>query len=374
MIYFDHNATTPLDPAVWQTMSDCLRLVYGNPSSSHRPGREARAVVDQARARVAALLGCEPEEVCFTSGGTEANNLAIIGTARRHANGHIISSRIEHPSVLNPLRALEHEGFRVTLAPVDSRGRVVVEEVLKALSKDTVLITIMHSNNETGVLQPVAEIAEIAADRGIAFHTDAAQSIGKTPVTSAGVDMLTVVPHKFYGPKGTGALFIRRSMDPMPILFGAAHERGLRPGTENVAGIAGLGMACELASARLAETSAHLARLRQALYDGLREAVPGVALNGDLEDSLPNTLNVRIPGVEGSALAARVGEELAISAGSACHAGRSIPSPVLMAMGLSAEEALSSVRISLGRDNTDLEVREAVRILSDACRRPGRGR
>lgn len=372
MIYLDHNATTPVDPAVSEVLCECLREHYGNPSSPHLLGRAAQAVVERARAQVAAALQCEPHEVYFTSGGTESNNLAIIGTAMGRGKGHIITSAIEHPSVINPLRYLQMKGYRVTYAGVDREGRVSLDEVLEAISGDTVLITVMHSNNETGVLQPIEELSSLAWSRGIVFHTDAAQSVGKTPVTAAGVDMMTIVPHKFYGPKGTGALFIRKSKEPQPVLFGAGHERGLRPGTENVPGIAGLGMACELAVARLGEAAPRLLVLRRALLVGLMQEIEGLRVNGNPELALPNTLNVCIPGVEGAELTRLVGDRVAISAGSACHAGLKSPSPVLTAMGLGHEEAMSSVRLSLGKDNTMDEVKEAVRILSDACRRRGR--
>jgi cysteine desulfurase len=372
MIYLDHNATTPVDPAVIETVCECLAGQYGNPSSPHSLGRAARAVVEKARATVAAALQCEPDEVYFTSGGTESNNLAIIGTAMARGEGHIVTSAIEHPSVINPLRYLETRGYRVTYAGVDRQGRVSLDEVREAISGDTFLITVMHSNNETGVLQPVEELSSLARSRGIVLHTDAAQSVGKTPVTSANVDMMTIVPHKFYGPKGTGALFIRKSAEPQPVLFGAGHERGLRPGTENVPGIAGLGKACELAAARLPETVPHLLALKKALLEGLKEAIGGLRVNGHTELALPNTLNVCIPGVDGAELSSLLGDRLAMSAGSACHAGLRSPSPVLTAMGLGYADAMSSIRLSLGRDNTMDEVKEAVRILSDACRRQAR--
>jgi cysteine desulfurase len=330
--------------------------------------------VEGARARVAEFLGCGREEVYFTSGGTESNNLAITGTARKHRRGHLITSRIEHPSVLNPVKQLESEGFEVTRVGTDREGRVLVEEIERALRKDTVLITVMHSNNETGVLQAVHEISALARARGIPFHTDAAQSLGKVPVHAPDFDMLSVVPHKFYGPKGTGALYVRRSMEPRPILFGAGHEGGMRPGTENVPGIVGMGRTCGLAAAELSGRASRLAALKKLLLGELLKAVEGLRVNGHETMSLPSTLNVLIPGVDAVELTWALRDKVAVSSGSACHAGVKSPSPVLKAMGLSDDEAMSSLRLSLGKDNTEDEIRDAARLLSEACRLLGRAR
>lgn len=374
MIYLDHNATTPVDPAVCEAMYECLKTIYGNPSSSHLPGKRAREAVESSRARVADFLGCSPEEVYFTSGGTESNNLAIMGTARKHGRGHIITSRIEHPSVLNPVRHLESSGFEVTRVGVDGDGRALVEEIERALRKDTVLITIMHSNNETGVLQPVQEISALARARGIPFHTDAAQSVGKVPVHAPDFDMLTVAPHKFCGPKGAGALYIRKSMEPLPILFGAGHEGGMRPGTENVPGIVGTAVACGLSKAGLDARASRLAGLKRLLLEELERALPGLRVNGHQALCLPGTLNVSIPGVDAVELTWALRDKVAVSSGSACHAGQRSPSQVLKAMGLTDEEAMSALRLSLGKDNTEDEVRDAARLISEACRPQGRAR
>jgi cysteine desulfurase len=374
MIYLDHNATTPVDPSVREAICECLGSIYGNPSSTHLMGRQAREAVEGARAQVAKLLSCGLEEVYFTSGGTESNNLAIMGTARKHSRGHIITSRIEHPSVLNPVKHLEAEGFGVTRTGVDGDGRVLVEEVEKAVREDTILITVMHSNNETGVLQPIEELSKVARAKGIPLHTDAAQSVGKVPVNVQDVDMLTIATHKFYGPKGTGAIYIRNSARPLPILFGAGHEGGMRPGTENVPGIVGLGRACELAMANLEAWASHLAGLKRLLLEELEKTISGIRVNGHETLSLPGTLNVSIPGVDAVELTWALREKVAVSSGSACHAGEKSPSPVLKAMGLSDEEAMSSVRLSLGKDNTADEIKDAARMISEACRLLARAR
>ncbi len=368
MIYLDYNATTPVDPEVYDAVFSSLRRDFGNPSSSHLPGRKAKEAIGHSRESVADLIGCGPEEIFFTSGGTESNNLAILGTATVHRKGHIITSSIEHPSVLNPCRHLESLGFDVTYAAVDESGMVNPGAIRDSIRDDTMLISIMHSNNETGVLQPVEEIGAAAKERGITFHVDAAQSIGKMPLGSAVsfVDLLTIVSHKFYGPKGTGALFIRRGVALKPILFGAGHENGLRPGTENVAGIVGLGKACQIAMRDIKLRVSHTTRLRDMLLAGLRSAVPGVGLNGQETKRLPNTLNLRIPGIVSHDLVEMIRDEVAISAGSACHAGKLTPSSVLKNMGLSDEEALSSVRMSTGKDNTEEEIKEAVGIIAAA--------
>jgi cysteine desulfurase len=343
MIYLDYNATTPVDPEVYDAVFSSLRRDSGNPSSSHLAGRRAREVIEHSRGSVADLLGCAPEDILFTSGGTESNNLALLGTALPHGKGHIITSSVEHPSVLNTCRHLESLGFDVTYAPVDKDGVVITDAVFAAMRSDTVLVSIMHSNNETGVLQPIEEIGDVARGRGIAFHVDAAQSIGKMSLGAAVsfVDLLTIVSHKFYGPKGVGALFVRKGVVLKPILFGAGHERGLRPGTENVPGIVGLGKACQIAMRDIKLRVAHTKRL-------------------------PNTINLRIPGISSHELVEKIKDDVAISTGSACHAGRYAPSQVLRSMGLSDEEALSSVRLSTGKDNTEEEIRKATGVISMA--------
>lgn len=363
MIYLDHNATTPLDTEVKETVIGTFPY-FGNPSSSHDAGLAAKAVIDNARQQVASLIGSGPSEIIFTSGGTESNNLAIIGTAYRHRKGHIITSAIEHPSVLNPVRWLGGKGFDVTYLPVDAEGRISPDSVRAALRKDTILITVMHANNETGVLQPIPEIGAIARSAGVVFHSDAAQSAGKVEVNVPGsmVDMLTIVSHKFYGPKGTGALYVRDGVRLMPVLFGAGHERGLRPGTENTPLIAGLGKACLAAAEKMAERYAHTLALRNELHLLLAGELE-TKLNGHSELRLPNTLNVSVKGVIAEDIIARLHDRIALSAGSACHAGSRKPSPVLKAMGVSDDDAMASFRISTGKDNTREEVRLASEML-----------
>jgi cysteine desulfurase len=365
MIYLDYNATTPVDPEVYDAVFSSLRRDSGNPSSSHLAGRRAREVIEHSRGSVADLLGCAPEDILFTSGGTESNNLALLGTALAHGKGHIITSSVEHPSVLNTCRHLESLGFDVTYAPVGKDGVVVTDAVFDAMRSDTVLVSIMHSNNETGVLQPIEEIGDVARGRGIAFHVDAAQSIGKMSLGAAVsfVDLLTIVSHKFYGPKGVGALFVRKGVVLKPILFGAGHERGLRPGTENVPGIVGLGKACQIAMRDIKLRVAHTTRLTDLLLSGIKSSLPDVTLNGHETKRLPNTINLRIPGISSHELVEKIKDDVAISTGSACHAGRYAASQVLRSMGLSDEEALSSVRLSTGKDNTEEEIRKATGVI-----------
>jgi cysteine desulfurase len=368
MIYLDYNATTPVDPEVYDAVFSSLKRDSGNPSSSHLAGRRAREVIEHSRGSVADLLGCSPEDILFTSGGTESNNLALMGTALAHAKGHIVTSSIEHPSVFNTCRHLESLGFDVTYAPVDSGGMVITDAILGALRSDTILVSIMHSNNETGVLQPIEEIGDAARRRGITFHVDAAQSIGKMSLGAAVsfVDLLTVVSHKFYGPKGVGALFVRKGVVLKPILFGGGHERGLRPGTENVPGIVGLGKACQIAMRDIKLRVSHTTRLTDLLFSGIKASLPDVVLNGHETKRLPNTINLRIPGISSHELVERIRADVAISTGSACHAGKYTPSLVLRSMGLSDEEALSSVRLSTGKDNTEEEIRKAIRVIAVA--------
>ncbi|MBF0557177.1 MAG: cysteine desulfurase [Nitrospirae bacterium] len=363
MIYLDHNATTPLDAEVKEAIIGAFPY-FGNPSSSHDIGIAAKAIIDKARQQVASSIGSGPSEIVFTSGGTESNNLAIIGTAYRYQKGHIITSVIEHPSVLNPVRWLEKNGFHVTYMPVDTGGIVSPETVRAALRKDTILITVMHANNETGVLQPIEEIGRIARTAGVHFHSDAAQSMGKVEVNVAHlmVDMLTIVSHKFYGPKGTGALYVRDGVQLMPVLFGAGHERGLRPGTENTPLIAGLGKACEASALKLADRYAHMLELRDTLYSLLAAGLE-LKLNGHHELRLPNTLNVSLKGIIAEDIIARLHDKIALSAGSACHAGSRIPSPVLKAMGIPDADALGSFRLSTGKDNTAAEIQIAAELM-----------
>ncbi|MBI5099572.1 MAG: cysteine desulfurase [Nitrospirae bacterium] len=362
MIYLDNNATTPLAAKVVLAMDKCLKDNFGNPSSAHSYGAKARTAVEKARMQLADLIGASLNEIIFTSGGTEANNLAIFGTAKRFKSGHIITSCIEHPAVLKPLKYLEQQGFRVTYLPVDKYGFVSADSLIQNLRKDTILITIMHSNNETGIIQPIAEIGKIANDRGIVFHSDAAQSVGKVTVNvkKLGTDLLTIVSHKFYGPKGIGALYKRKDLELEPILYGASHEKGLRPGTENVCSIVGLGKAAEIAKKELKGRVYNMKYLSKMLYDELCKQIPGIKLNGHPSKKLPNTLNISFPNIMGSVLLEKLKNEVAASTGSACHEGRHTPSPVLKAMGLSDKRALSAVRFSLGRDTTERQIKIAV--------------
>jgi cysteine desulfurase len=372
-IYLDHNATTPIAPEVRDAMRPYLEDCFGNPSSAHEYGMLARQAVDRARGQVAALLGCEPDSVVFTASGSEADNLAIKGVAmaRLRERDHLITSAVEHPAVLSACRYLERRlGYRLTILPVDGFGAVDPEHVRRAIEPRTALISVMHANNEVGTLQPVAEIARIAGERDIAFHTDAAQSVGKVPidVDELGVDLLTVTGHKFYAPKGIGALYVRPGTALDSLIHGAGHEHGLRAGTENVPYIVALGAACALAGRRLRAGAPHdLRRMRDRLHANLRSAVPGVVLNGHPEDRLPNTLNVSFPGCDGETLLAGA-PSVAAATGSACHSGRTEPSQVLTAMGLDAQRALAAVRLSLGHDTTTADVGAAATALAASSR------
>jgi cysteine desulfurase len=369
-IYLDYNATTPLDPAVLAAMRPYLETHFGNPSSGHVYGATARAGVETARAQVAALLGCAPDEVVFTGGGSESDNLALLGVALAHRDrgDHIVTTQIEHPAVLETCRYLERRfGFRVTYLPVDGQGQVEPAAVEAALTPRTLLVSVMHANNETGVLQPVAAIAAIARRHGVLVHTDAAQSVGKVPVNVAelGVDLLTVAGHKLYAPKGVGALYVRRGTVLDPLIHGAGHEGGRRAGTENVAGIVGLGAACAVARERLAAELPRLTALRDRL--GAALAAAGWVLNGHPTARLPNTLNVSLEGAEGEEVLRRA-PSVAASTGAACHSGHAEPSAVLLAMGLSRTRALGAVRLSLGRWTTEAEVDRAAEALVAAGR------
>ena len=369
-IYLDYNATTPLLAEVVEAMLPYLREHAGNPSSTHVFGQRARAAVDAARGQVAALLGCDPDEVFFTSGGTEANNLAIRGVTEALGRpGILVTTTIEHPAVAAPCAWLERQGWRVIRLAADTDGRAVPE----ALTEPVDLITVMHSNNETGALQPIGAAAAMAEAAGALLHTDAAQSVGKVPVDvrALRVDLLSIAGHKLYAPKGVGALYVRRGTRLAPFVLGAGHERGLRPGTENVAGIVGLGAACAIARDTLEASSLRIRTLRDRLWSLLGERVPGLKLNGPVEKRLPNTLNVRFPGVSGIALLEAT-PEVAASTGSACHEGHETASGVLLAMGIPAAEAVGSVRLTLGRQTTDDEISRAAEALSRAWARLAR--
>ncbi len=366
-IYLDYNATTPVDPAVLDAMLPYLKGEFGNPSSSHAYGARAHAAVEAARAALAALLGCSTEEVAFTGCASESDNLAIkgIAEAQRDRGDHIITSQVEHPAVAATCRYLERHGYRVTYLPVDAQGRVDPDDVSRAITPRTILITVMHANNEVGTVQPIEAIGRIARMHSIPFHTDAAQAVGKIParVDDLAVDLLTVAGHKFYAPKGVGALYIRRGTRLASLIHGAGHEDGRRAGTENVAHIVGLGEASRLAAHDLAETGERLRTLRDRLHQGLMGCVDGVHLNGHPTERLPNTLNVSFAGVDSTALLAAL-PEVAASTGSACHSGRTEPSSVLLAMGVSPDLALGAVRFSLGRWTTEEEVDQAIHLVA----------
>jgi cysteine desulfurase NifS/selenium donor protein len=372
-VYLDYNATTPIDPAVAAAMLPYLYDHFGNPSSAHAFGSAARRAVEDARARVAALLGCRSEEVVFTSGGTESNNTVIRGVAAslRERGRHLVTSAIEHPAILEPCAALEAEGYRVTYLPVDGAGRVDPDDLRRAISGETILVSVMHANNEVGTVQPIAELASIARERGVLFHTDAAQSLGKIPVRVAdlGVDLLSVAGHKLYAPKGVGALYVRSGRSLPRFVLGGGHESNRRAGTENVLEIVGLGKAAELASERLAEGGARARALRDRLRSRLEERLGTLRVNGDPDTGLPNTLSVCFAGVDASALVAEVGDRVAVSAGAACHAAGVELSTVLQAMGVPLREAMGTIRFSVGRPTTEAEVDRAAEIVGDAVDR-----
>ncbi len=370
MIYLDYNATTPVAPEVFRAMRPFLEAEFGNPSCDYALGFRAREAVHQARREVAALLGCGPEALVFTSGASEANNTVIKGVALHHGRGHIITVATEHPAVLAPCNYLQSQGFAVTILPVDGTGLLDPDAVRRALTPETILISVMHANNETGALAPIREIAALAREAGVAFHTDAAQSVGKIPVDveDLGVDFLSLAGHKFYAPKGVGALYVRPGAVFTPLLHGASQEGGRRAGTENVPYMVALGEACRLARERLPGVGAHIQSLRDRFHALLMAGIPGLRLNGPEADRIPNTLNVSFPGVYGAELMAGL-PMLAASLGSACHAGCEAVSPVLAAMGLPAAAARSAVRFSLGWPTTPDEVAEAAALLLQRWRR-----
>jgi len=368
-IYLDHNATTPLLPEVIDRMTGTLREEFGNPSSVHHFGQQAKAAIDEARTEVATLLSADPSEVLFTSGGTESDNIAIRGAAEAlEATGrrHLIASSIEHEAVLNTLKALAKRGWRTTLLPVDQTGIAAPDALRAALADDTALVSVMHANNEIGTIQPIAELARIAHDRGALFHTDAVQSAAKLPVSvrSLGVDMLSISAHKFYGPKGVGALWIRRGLRVLPLLTGGRQERSRRAGTENVAGIVGMGVAARIARGKMADEGTRLSALRDRLEAEILAAVPGTAVNGAREPRVPNTTNVSFDRVEAESLLIALDlEGIAVSTGSACSSGTLEPSHVLKAMGFNAHRAQNSIRFSLGASSTDAEIDRVIAVL-----------
>jgi cysteine desulfurase len=357
-IYLDYNASTPIDPAVTATMKPFLADHFGNPSSDHWAAAPAKAALEKARGQIAALLGCEDDEVVFTSGGSEANNLALKGVyfARRGSGDHIITTRIEHPAIIVPCRFLERLGARITYLPVDRFGRVDPDDLNRAITPRTILISIMHANNEVGTIQPIEQCARIAREHGILFHTDAAQSVGKiaTDVNGLGVDLLSIAGHKLYAPKGVGALFVRRGVPLEPLIHGAGHENGRRAGTESALLATGLGKACELV--RDLSAMDRVQALRDHFWRALQERFGNrIALNGDPEHRLPNTLNVSFIDCIGAEILKGL-DRVAASTGSACHSGRIELSPVLEAMGVTPEVGMGAIRFSLGRGTTREEI------------------
>ncbi len=374
-IYLDHNATTPVHPEVFDAMAPYLRGGFGNPSSGHVFGACAKSAVEHARAAVAALIACAPEEVVFTSGGTESNNLSILGLADAHpTRRHIVTSVVEHPATCLPCTWLAERGYEISWLGVDGEGRVDLAAARGALRDDTLLVTLMLANNETGAMQPVAEVAAAARARGAYVHTDAAQAVGKVPVDvdALDVDLLSIAGHKLYAPKGIGALYLRGDLTVTPMLLGGGQERGISPGTENVPHIVGLGRACEIAAADLEVEAQRQRALTDRLWGILAEGVPGLRRNGPERERLPNSLNVSFPGVFGSALLGAL-DGLAASTGSACHEGQENPSAVLTAMGLSRDEALGAVRLSVGRSTTAAQMDDAATMLVGAWRSILRG-
>ena len=367
-IYLDHNATTPVAPAVIERMMAVLREEYGNPSSVHHFGQRAKAALDEARSQVATLIGADPSEVVFTSGGTESDNYAIRGAAEAlepTGKRHLIATAIEHEAVLNTLRVLARRGWQVTLLPVDQSGVVTPDSLRAALTDSTALVSIMHANNEIGTIQPIAELAAVARERGALFHSDAVQSTGKVPVQvkSLGVDLLSLSAHKFCGPKGAGALWIRRGVRLQPFVTGGKHERNRRAGTENVAGVIGLGVAADLARTKMALEAERLGVLRTRLEGGILEAVTGTAVNGT-GPRVANTTNISFDRVEAESLLIALDlEGVAVSTGSACSSGTLEPSHVLKAMGFPAHRAQNSIRFSLGAANTEAEIDHVIGVL-----------
>jgi cysteine desulfurase len=379
-VYLDFNATTPVEPEVLDAMLPYFSKEFGNAASIHTPGQRSRSAVETARAQVAALMGARPQEIVFTSGGTESDNHAIFGIVSSSfasftsstsltSSPHIITTAIEHEAVLNACQALEKEGARVTYLPTDREGLIDLDELRHAINAETILITIMHANNELGTVQPLEEIGRVAKAADIYFHTDAVQSAGKIPidVNAMGLDLLSLSGHKFYAPKGVGALYVRGGTRLRQLLYGGHHQRGFRPGTENVAGIVGLGKAAEFARKSLAEDARRISSLRDRLQEGLLHSVPQARVNGGAAPRTPNTTNLVFPGVEGEAILIALDlKGLACSTGAACSSGAVEPSHVLTAIGLAPEEARASLRFSLGRHTTPADIDFALSVVPAA--------
>ncbi|HXG33347.1 MAG TPA: cysteine desulfurase family protein [Bryobacteraceae bacterium] len=370
--YFDHNATTPVSAEVLETLVAVLRDVWGNASSVHYWGQAAKQRLETARRQVAALIGARPPEIVFLSGGTEADNLAVLGTVRRVTapRKHVITTAIEHPAVLATCAQLEREGVEVTYLPVSSEGLVDPDDVRRALRPETVLVSVMHANNEIGVIQPLSEIARITREAGVVFHSDGVQALGKIAVNveALGVDLYSLSGHKIYAPKGIGALYVRRGTPLAPILYGGHHERDRRPGTENVPGAAALGAAASWVQTHLDSEAARLAALRDRLERGILERVPQATVNGGKAPRTPNTTNISFAGVEGEAMVIALDlKGFAVSTGSACSSGAIEPSHVLTALGLPPEQAKASVRFSLGRSNTEEQVDALIEAVAEVA-------
>lgn len=373
-IYLDHNATTPMRAEVLEATLPYFKEKFGNASSIHGFGREAKVALEDAREKVAEILGASSSEIFFTSGGTEADNLAIKGTAFANPKKgrHIITSEIEHHAILESCKFLEKEGFEITYLPVNSQGLIDPEDLRKAIRDDTILVSIMYANNEMGTIQPIEELCKIAKKKGIYFHTDAVQAVGKAPIElkKLDVDMLSMSGHKIYGPKGVGALFIRKGVRITPLSHGGQHERSRRAGTENVAGIVGFAKALELVVGEMKNQNTHLKNLTEAFYKKLIESIPDVILNGDLNRRIPNTLNLSFKGVEGESVILSLDMKgVAVASGSACTSGTLEPSHVLSAMGVDPAIAQGAIRFSFGRDNTMEDVEYVADLLPEIVQR-----
>ncbi len=357
-IYLDHNATTPVDPAVIEAMRPYFGARFGNASSVHHFGREAKVALENAREQIAAFINCEPSELYFTSGGTESDNIAVLGTAYqlRAKKSHLVAGATEHHAVLEPAEHLRHqEGFPLDLLPVDHEGLASPDQLRELVTEKTALVSVMHANNETGTIQDLAPLAEIAHEKGALFHTDAVQSVGKikVDVQQLGVDMLSLTGHKIYGPKGAGALFIRQGVKIAPLFYGGSHEKKRRPGTENIAGIVGLAKTLEIAGQRRAEDFKQLSALADYFIDAVMKSIPDVALNGSRTNRVPPTVNLSFNGVEGESIVIALDlEQVAVSSGSACTSGAAEPSHVLTAMGIPPVLAQGAIRFSMGRATT----------------------
>ncbi len=368
-IYLDYNGTTPHAPEVIEAMRPFLETEFGNPSSSHWYGVKPKKAVETAREQVAGLLNCSPAEVIFTSGGTESNNHAILGMAQRlkDKGNHIITSSFEHPAVFEVCGHLARNGFDISYLPVNAEGLVDSRDVEAAIRPETILITIMHANNEVGTVQPLADISRVARERDIALHTDAAQSVGKIPVDvqKLGVDLFSMAGQKVYAPKGVGALYVRAPLDPEKFCWGAGQEEGRRAGTENVMGIVGLGKACEIAQKGLDENMARMKYLRERLHEGLMSRLVDIRLNGSQAERLPNTASISFKGLEANRILEEIGPEVAASAGAACHADTVELSHVLIAMGVPMEWAKGTLRFSVGKMTTEAEIDKTIRVVAN---------